>query len=63
MNEGAALYSYTVFTSMSPTGPFKEVNQPVMAYARGDNSWGNGDFGITIGPNGTVSPVWRCSLC
>ena len=24
-----------------------------MPYARGDNSWGNGDFGIHIGPNGT----------
>lgn len=54
MNEGAAEYSYTSFTSDSPTGPFVEAAQPVMAYARGDASYGNGDFGITIGPNGTV---------
>ncbi|KAF2094605.1 hypothetical protein NA57DRAFT_80404 [Rhizodiscina lignyota] len=53
MNEGAAEYSYTTFTSSHPTGPFVEKAQPVMAYARGSESYGNGDFGITIGPNGT----------
>ena len=53
-NEGASTYGYTVLTSDSPTGPFVEVNQPVMAATRGNGDFGNGDFGIVIGPNGTV---------
>lgn len=69
MNSGASLYSYTVFTSMNPTGPFVQVSQPVMPYARGNESWGNGDFGIVVGPDGKVRelpslrPVFMaCSL-
>ncbi|KXS99594.1 hypothetical protein AC578_2222 [Pseudocercospora eumusae] len=52
MNSGASTYSYTVFNSSSPVGPFVELNKPVMPYARGNTSYGNGDFGITIGPDG-----------
>ena len=55
MNEGASVHSYTAFTSMSPTGPFVEKNQPWMPYSRGDDSYGNGDFGLVVGPEGKVS--------
>lgn len=54
INEGASTYGYTVFTSSSPAGPYVEVNSPVMARQRGGGDFGNGDFGIIIGPNGTV---------
>lgn len=53
MNSGASTFSYTVFTSKHPAGPYTEVNKPVMPYSRGTNGYGNGDFGIHIGPNGT----------
>lgn len=55
MNSGSSNYSYTVFTSMSPIGPYTRVNQPVLPFSRGSQSYGNGDFGIHIGPDGTVS--------
>jgi hypothetical protein len=54
INTGASIYGYAVFTSANPVGPWTEVQSPVMARQRGGGDFGNGDFGIVIGPTGKV---------